>query len=149
MKKLIFIIFYILSPSIYAEDAFDVIEKALVNKPIEESMQPWEKNLSKNEWKDILENCYDRNINQSAKALLLKILNKNGLNIGTSASARENDNSLNMYCSHALSLANTIGFKAAVIPLNSNDIPAINRASFIRYCYDFRKKALLRSLGSN
>jgi len=139
VKLLILIFLYMLTPSLYAADAFDAIEKILLSQPIEKAMYPWEKNLSKSAWKSNLENCYDRNSNQSAKTSLLKMLNENGLSTRASASARDKDKSLNMYCSHVLSLANELGFKISIITLDSSSLPAVNRASLIKHCYDFRK----------
>lgn len=139
MKRLILIFLYILTPSLYAADAFDAIEEALLSQPIEKTMHPWERNLSKSAWKSNLENCYDRNSNQSAKISFLKMLNENGLSMGASASARDKDKSLNIYCAHVLSLANELGFKLSIITPDSSSLPAVNRASLIKHCYDFRK----------
>lgn len=128
----------------YASDAFDQVEIILTSASLSDSLNPWETDLKAAEWRVILENCYDRNVDSNAKQALIKLLESNG-QIKSDMSSRDINLHLVLYCSHALSLAEELGIKIQLIPLDPSNAKVINRSSLIESCYAFRKKGFTTS----
>ena len=133
-----FLLIFFIAPT-YAVDSFQIIENSISSTSLENSMNPWEVNFTQEKWRVNIENCYDRNVNQEAKKALKELLSKNGQEM-SELSAREAGMQLDFYCSHVLSLADQVGIKLSIAPVNLSNYQVKMRADFIQSCYSFKRE---------
>lgn len=145
MRTIFVFVFLALSSAAWGQDIFDRFGEVLSGISVQDSMHPWEKDLSTQEWQKILENCYDRAVNPDAKDALNIYLKRHD-KISMNASERKKNQEMLLYCSHSLSLSNKIGINISVIPLYPEDKKSVFRAQTVEDCYFVSEKGFSERL---
>ncbi len=148
MRPAVLMFMVVFSSGAWGQDIFDRFGDALSKISLHDSMNPWERELSKQGWQTILENCYDRTENSNAKDALSSLLSRHD-QISTNVSARQKDQEILLFCAHALSLANKVGINLSAIPLNPDDHKTLFRAKTVEDCYAVSEEGFSQGLRKN